>query len=459
MNFNILYFISLILLMSCSSVTTKKEKQRHITKISKNKLSECIKQVQHYKLLASLATNKSAHRQYNSASPLILCTEKYKETVTRMQEHNSTIGIIIEDDKENISRASAIINGIKESLPKINSDAKFILKKVALKKREVNQTFSDMVLNKKVGIIITWGKQEFITHIQKWQKGLKLPTLFISNKIKNAKESFKIFPNRKNYHLKLVKSLKERNINKVAILTSIEHKNSSFMKLMKAYLKNHNIEIVYDVEYSKNNFDTYDMACRKIFNINRQARKEEFLTIQAQEQQKAQESGFKLNSKLVFLPAKTNYQAIIIPDDFKTVHYFTKLFKYYQAKNLTLIGNYQWRSEELLRPNESFLEGSIFIDFMGDYNDLPINVSSNESDQQISSKVTTDYKLMGYYSGLISQLAINKSKKSKQNVLRKLNRIKIKDKFLGRRKVFDKNQFNWPSFTINVSNNQFLIEK
>jgi len=414
--------------------------------------------MQYFKALTSQASNKKYFKLINQTTIEDLCTKQYRMTKAFMDKHLGKIGIIIERNQDHLDKSKAIIDGIKASLADINhkEEGSFVVKMVPLKKNKVNNILSNMILNDKVGLIITWGQDRFIEHIQRWQKGLDIPGIFISNQVSKHKNTFNIFPSRKNYAMELVKTLKEKNIKKLAILTPDYIVKTPLLKTIKNLLKQNEIEIVFDIQYTKDQFDTYDMACRSIFNIDRIKRKDELETIYLEEQLKAHAEGFELNTKHVFLPAEISYDAIFIPDDFKTVLHFTKLFKYYQAKEVPLIGTYQWRSQDLLRPNEEYLEGATFIDFLGDYDKLPIEVNKDKNDAT-SVGYRTDYKLMGYYTGLISQIALKNSKQNKSQVTRELSQIKLNDTFIQNKKAFTDNEFNWPSFAIEVKNNQFQI--
>jgi hypothetical protein len=449
-------FLLTLLLLSCSSAPLAPKIVK--SKLSKRAVNKCIKKMKYYKLLTSMANDKKYFHKIDATTLDSLCTKSYKSTNRFMNKHFNRIGIILEQHPGNEDKTQAIIEGIKESLRNVDHKVKgrFVIKKIALVKKKVNRVLSNMILKDKVGIIITWGQKKFIKHIQRWQKGLDIPTIFISNKTKTGKNSFNVFPNRKNYGLEFIRTLKRKNIKRIAILTPARHSKTPLLRTIKYYLKKYGITVVEDVQYIKDDYTSYDMACRKIFTINRFARRTEYNQILSSERKKARKEGFKLNKKLVFLPARVDYDAIFIPDDFKTVHYFTKLFKYYQAKNVQLIGTYQWRSDDLLTPKEKILEGATFIDFLGDYKNLPFKVSKTHT-KDVSNSFKTDYKLMGYYTGLLGQMVLKKSNNNKSKIRSALRKAKINDNFIGKNKAFTNNKFNWPSFAIEIKSNKFKI--
>src|SRR5690606_24878972 len=80
--------------------------------------------------------------------------------------------------------------------------------------------------------------------------------------------------------------------------------------------------------------------------------------------------------RMVVLKPIVNFDAVLLPDDFRTARHFAKLFKFHQVDKLTMIGNHEWRSPALVEPYDDFLEGSFFADFIGSYAKLPAAVSA-----------------------------------------------------------------------------------
>lgn len=455
MNFNLL--IILLFFTACSSISHKNEETSHKKEVAftqdlLSKKTSCLKRVKYYQLLKTQLKTSAPHH-FDKGSALDLCHGHLKESLKVLDEHSNKIGLFIQKEKHNSAKSQAITDGIKASLKKLSPKNKIdiIVAKPKLSKVKINQILAKMVFQHRIGVVVAWGEESFVKHIQNWQNKLEIPGLFISNKVKSIHHSFRVFPNRKNYTLELIKNLKEKNVKKIAFLTPDYLKKTPLLNLIKKALPPSGIEITHDIEYSYNEFQTYDLACKALFNIDPLARKEELEMIRAEEALKAQAKGFKLNTKHVFLPAQTTFDAVFIPDDFRTVLQFTKLFKYYQAKDIHLIGTYQWRSEDLLIPKERYLSGATFVDFLGDYRNLPFEVTKNDSSYR------TDYKLMGYYTGLLSQKAILESNNSISKAVQRLKTMKLNDGFMKNKPAFEKNQFDWPSFSINVYQNKFHI--
>jgi hypothetical protein len=452
-----LLILNSIFFISCSTVVIPKKATRDILKkkprIVYKQRAKCESQIKYFKLLSKLSDKKNGFSYLAENSTDDLCDLYYKKTAKFFENHSGKVGIIFEANSDNSDMDRAILSGILRS-SKINKKSKgYIVKRVILKNQNIQNALSSLILKKKVGVIITWGNTKFLKKIEKWQKRLSMPTLYIDNKIKKSKTAFKIFPNRNNYSIELVKSLRKKKIKRLAILTPKAYQKSKLLLNIKKNLKKYGIEIVHDVIYEAGDYHTMEMACRKIFNININGRREEFNQILKKEKKQANAEGFKLNRKHVFLTAQTDFDAIFIPDNFKIVNHFAKLFDYFKAPRIPLVGTYEWRSPELTKTKNKYLEGAIFVDFIGNPKDLPIWSKTNEG-QNKKVGLKADYKLMGYYSGLLGQKVLRKSNKRKR-VENDLRSMKIKDNFIKNNKAFKNNEFNWPSYAFEVRDNRF----
>jgi len=384
----------------------------------------------------------------------------YDKMTTIPNKHDQVIGVLLEKHKKNKLKTNAIIQGIKYSLKKINPNykARFIIKKVLAKKTSIDNALNHLIHRHKAGLIISWGRQIFLEYLQSKEKKLNFPIIYIHKNLEKTKNAFYVFPNSHNFSATVIQEMKRKGIKRIAMLTPKKYIDSDFIKTLKKYLRENDIELVFDEKYHSEVGETMDLACKKIFIIDRKKRENEYQKIFAEENMKAKKSGYKLNQKLVFLPAKITFDAIFIPDNFKAVRYFIKLFKFHKAENLPLIGTYEWRSPELVNPPEPYLNGASFIDYIGDYNALPILEKDYSYKSVTGESLKIEYKLMGYYAALLGQIAVKKSNKNINNIKTILNSIRIKDNFIKNKKAFLKNSFNWPAFSFEIKDFKYQIK-
>lgn len=470
-NLTRLLLFTILFLSSCSQNTKSivKTKKDVIIVTKKKGISHCQKKIKHYFKLIKLASDSvkrlnmlslNHHQSYKN-----LCKNYPDKILGLINKHDNKIGILIED--KNTIKTKSIISGLKNSTKIIRSkkSTNFLIIKSKNTKRAIRSSLAKLIIEKKVSIIISWGDDSFLNYVKKWQEKLDFPFIFIDSNLNKNKYAFAISPNALNYGKTLAKDMLNKGIRKIAILSPDKYTNSSFIQSLKKTFLKHGIEIVFAEDYKTNDFESMDMACRNIFVIDREKRKDDYQDKYNLEEKMAHEKGYVLNKKLVFLSAKVTFDAVFIPDNFKAVRHFIKLFQYYNAKDLKLFGTHEWRSEELLSSYEPYLDGAFFVDFIGNYNKLPLfyklknknNVPSlflkNGKSYQI------DYKIMGHYAGIVAQIGSLKSENRSQ-LSKILDNLVIKDTFLGRRQVFKKQVFNWPSFLFDIhSNNIYLGSK
>lgn len=435
--------LTLLLLFSCARTPIKKiepvvkkptKPMFETTAQNQKDVKGCAKQVQYFKLLSKLSNQ--SFKVLNELSHEELCVDYYSKTKNLLSRHQNKIGILYSGEEDHKNKA--IIEGLKAAKNSNN----FLIAKVPFKKDSINKALAQMIFKQKVGLIVTWGPDQMLEHIQKWQNGLRIPTIYINKKIQKTKHAFKLYPNKANYAFEMLKELRKRNIKRIAILTPRRYKSAKFIQDMKKVFKAAKIQIIHDVQFDSTNYDTMDMACREIFVIDRYRRRGEYNAIYRKEKRKAAAQGFKLNKKLVFLPAQVNFDAIFIPDNFKIVNHFVKLFQYYKARRITLFGTHEWRSSELVETNKRFLNGSFFVDF----------VDSPEKYNESRLSTTLDYKLMGYYSGIVGNKALIRTKSNRDLVTKKLKTMKFNKK----ENAFRRQEFNWPAYAFEIQKDKIL---
>ena len=196
-------------------------------------------------------------------------------------------------------------------------------------------------------------------------------------------------------------------------------------------------------------------------------RSAEYAELLNNSRKKAQSEGVGFNPKTVTLPAIKDFDAVIIPDNFKIIRHFSNIFKYLGVNRIPLIGTYEWRSFDLIHPYDPSLEGSFFVDFIGKYSSLPRSLNfAIEKDSPYfidpSSVSRIDHSIIGYHStSIIDQLLSKNFKKKSQLIkhLRVMNNTHSSSYFKQGR-IFDQNQVAyWPSFILNIKDGEIREEE
>src|SRR5690606_8271449 len=135
--------------------------------------------------------------------------------------------------------------------------------------------------------------------------------------------------------------------------------------------------------------------------------------------------------------------AVFLPDDFRSVRHFAKLFKYFGVEKLAMIGNHEWRSPALIEPFDEFLEGSIFADFIGSYADIPrplrVPVMGSPYFIHPENVIGVDFQLIGYRVARTAALASQNPAVKRRHLARMMLQLSSDaESFFGNGPIFDR---------------------
>jgi hypothetical protein len=150
--------------------------------------------------------------------------------------------------------------------------------------------------------------------------------------------------------------------------------------------------------------------------------------------------------------------AVLILDNFRMVrHIVNILATSLPANKILFAGNQQWRSPALVIPREDTLQGAIFVDFIGNYRNLPNSIETPLSDNDYfttalaASKI--DYQIIGHRLGSLAGEAARFGL-SRHEIARRLQSISNRwDPYFPKSELaFDqKRESSWPVFLFQVS--------
>jgi hypothetical protein len=127
------------------------------------------------------------------------------------------------------------------------------------------------------------------------------------------------------------------------------------------------------------------------------------------------------------------------------------------GNKILFAGNQQWRSPALVIPREETLQGAIFVDFIGNYRNLPSSIETPISDNdyfttaQAASKI--DYQIIGHRLGSLAGEAARFGL-NRHEIARRLQSISNRwDPYFPKSELaFDqKRESSWPVFLFQVT--------
>jgi hypothetical protein len=387
-----------------------------------------------------------------------------------VNNHQGKLGLILPLTGQRAGVATHILDGLKAAFNEagIPFNSKVVLKDSAANPTIAVQKLAELVFNDQVTVVMGGMELPVAEQLISWSEKLQIPTFVISREreiVRDSKQAFRIYPDEKRLARTLALAVKQKSFKRVAVLRPTNRKSDSLVSYFKAAVVAAGSQISEDLMYTPGNFDSMEAVSRQLFGIDLSTRKDEFRRAYRAAKRRAQKANVPFNPRMVSLKPIVNFDAVFIPDDFRTVRHFAKLFKYHGVSNLKMIGNHEWRSPALVSPWDEFMQDAVFADFIGSYTKLPnsISVPTVGSPYFIDARhvIPVDFRLIGYRSGKIAEIALRNSKLKRRQVSKALMALQSPSvQLFGKGNVFDEeHSCIWPTYLFDVANENVVLNK
>ena len=329
------------------------------------------------------------------------------------------------------------------------------------------KALAELVFNHQISAVIGGMAVKSATVLDQWSHDLGLPTLLLTSSLDGqltSKQSFGIYPSQHRLAKVLANAALNKKIRRVAILRSNDGKSRSLIDQFKKTFLDAGGHITHEVDYNSSDYDNLQKAVSTIFQIDIEVRAEEYAAQVEEERRTAEEDGQYFDIHKVILKPKVTFDAILLPDNFRTVRHFIKLFRYHGIEKIPLIGGHEWRSAALIAPLDPALEGSFFGDFIGTYDALPESLAVQTFQSRYfvkpSDVLATDFKMIGYRVGRLASLILKASMPTKKHLVKAIQKTKSNDQnFFGKGRIFDQDrQSLWPTYLFSIGADGISME-
>lgn len=230
----------------------------------------------------------------------------------------------------------------------------------AITRRQVHGVITDLPRAK---------MRNFITSCHEYN----VPILYLSSRRKDDPWFMRsIHPDFSRLIQKVIAEIKVRKFSHIALLSSLQ--DGDIATHFRRQARDLQVTVA---SYQRDDFESMSKSVRELFDVQEE-------TVDTEEEGRNQ----------VVYRQLRKYDAIFLPDDFKMLKYFVKIFAYYNLEDMPVIGLHNWRSPELLTGGK--LPGNgFFVDFIGSYSNLPpgLNTSIPHS---LAAIRKIDQHLLGY---------------------------------------------------------------
>ena len=290
-----------------------------------------------------------------------------------LNDHSGKIGVIL--PLSNNSYFLHVIRSFEANLASKNLDPKKILVVLDNQGRDdlTIQGIASLIFEHKVSVIIGGQKAGDTALLRLWGSRLIVPTFLLTEP--PAGPPFQNIYYSRPTKATLAKAAVAANIRfghrRISLLSPQDQHSDLFIAAYELAAKAAGISIVNRVPYDSTRFDLMEASGKKIFHLDTNDRQDELKELYKAAKEQAKQSGEKFNPNMVALQPDIRQDAVMIPDNFKVVRHFAKIFAYLGVRKMPLFGQFEWRSEGLIAPWDGFLGGSYFVDFLGAYTSLP----------------------------------------------------------------------------------------
>lgn len=388
--------------------------------------------------------------------------------VKALAYHNRKIGVLLPNGGDTKHSAEAVLEGMKAALGPDIFSRQVIVKNTLGQLVHLQRALAELVFIENISIIIGGATKAEATHLLPYAGRLMLPILIMSQRLPSYKynrNAFYVFPNLNTLVEKIVNHAISQNYQKIALLLPSQSSSSKLVDLLALRFKEAGIDANMQFFYTPNDYPSMELAAKKIFKIDPGERAEELAEIVKRAKERAQKNKEKFNPNLISLPPIIDVDAIFIPDNFRTVRHFAKIFQYLGVKKINLIGNQKWRAFGLIQPPEPFLEGAVFVDYIGSYENIPRGIKVQEiigaSKYFVSPTETfkVDYMIIGYHAIDLATKALQGKMLKRRHLNKKLRRIHNRNsRYFENGRAFDKRgNAKWPAFLFRVTDQDIVL--
>jgi hypothetical protein len=384
-------------------------------------------------------------------------------------QHSGKIGVILPLSGPLAKLSSEIVTGMRGAFQEagMKFEDRVVLRDSVGQAPVAERLLADMVFKDKVTLVVGGLEPAEAKVLADWSEQLMLPVVLLArdgNLIANKQHALRVYPDERRLADTLADTAVKRGKKRVVILRPANGKSDMVREQFKLALQARGGVVVQDLMYNAGDFASMQAVSNTIFRVSISERPDEYRRAFRKAREAAQRARQPFDPRMVVLKPIVDFDAIFIPDDFRTVRHFAKLFRYHQVDKMTLIGNHEWRSPALVEPYDDFFDGSFFADFIGSYAKLAptIKVATLGSPYFVTPQtvMSVDFQIIGYRAARVARLALTDPKAERRFVAAGLKAAQSDNEaFFGKGPVFSPTgQSNWPTYVFNVQNGGLTLD-
>ena len=344
--------------------------------------------------------------------------------------HSGKIGLLLPDAAKQSGATASVVAGMKAyyAAKGADFDKRVIVKEASNDPGAILARIAELVFVDQVGILIG-GLNELETGIlSDWAEKLMIPALLLAPSYGGAttlKFTFHIFPRPDDLVGRILQHLASRGLKRIAIMSPAKQKPSRVIALLMDTLPRKGFTVVQSLNYNPSDYNSMETATRQLLRIDNTLRAEEYEKLLQQSKDRALAEKAEFHPEHVVLPPLIDFDALILPDNFRNIRHFVQIFKFLKVKGaLPMIGTQEWRAFGLINPPEPMLDKSVFVDYIGSYLEIPEGIKpalySPPFFVNPEETAKIDYMIIGYQASRMANLALQKPPTKRRKLAERL---------------------------------------
>ncbi|HYX33016.1 MAG TPA: ABC transporter substrate-binding protein [Oligoflexus sp.] len=301
--------------------------------------------------------------------------------------------------------------------------------------------------------------------LTQWADRLRVPAIILNRRPEGpaSKYTFYMGPDYRLLASGLTRYALGRNIKRVAIMAPQFSHDEALIAAFRAQAQHLRIQVTGPLIYNPADYSSIDGLLRKLFHIDDESRNEELLELVNKGKEAAEQLGVPFDAKSIVLPPVIDVDAILIADHFKNVRHLSKSMAFYGVKRLPLLGIPKWRAFELIEPADENLVGSVFVDYLGSYKQLPYGIQVPTVDKEYFAEGpaagSVDLRLVVHHALFSALQALGGPRSPRYALYKKLETSAgPRESFLSGPQIFRADHSaNWPTFLFGVGSGSISV--
>ncbi len=410
-----------------------------------------------FKKVPQLPTYPLLHMKQSDCRENLLA----KQINHALSTHSGKIGLLLPLSSWPDSTRQAVVAQINALVQARGADpAKTLVWMDTYGTREgLESRLAQMVFVHHVGLLIGGLTLAEAPVLASWAHALRIPSIILNrrNEKASSKYIFYLGPDLRMMASSLTRHALDRGLRRITIMMPQSSRDGVLVDNFIEQAKHLGLEIDGPYLYQNYDYPSMDSIVRKIFRIEDPARAAEQLELMTRMKEKAEKEGASFDSRSAVLPPQVDTSAVMIVDNFKNVRHLVRIMNFYGVRRLPLLGVPKWRAFELVDSSEEMLRGSVFVDYIGRYQDLPYQIKPQLAESDFFVKPTeagaTDLKLVIAHAVYAAQQALAGERTPRFALYRRLESSQPPPgTFFATPTIFRSNHLSyWPSFVFSAA--------